>query len=105
MINNKLMLIIFLAIGVSIYIFTEIKRLRHKLFAIFVIILLIFTFLSINYVFKNQDVKFDSIPNTIKAIKIYYSWLSIAFSNLKIITGNAIKMNWSMNKTNNETFN
>ena len=101
MINNKLILLIFLAVGVSIYVFTEIKRLRHKIFAIFVIILLAFAFLSINHVFKNQDVKFDSIPNTLKAIKIYFSWLSTAFSNLKVITGNAIKMDWSANKTSN----
>jgi len=80
---------------ITIWVLIELKRLRHKLFAIFLISLILFFYLSISFTLKGQDIDFGTTQGMIKASKLYFSWLGSAFSNMKSITTNAIKMDWS----------
>ena len=80
---------------IAIYVLVEIKRLRHKIFAIFLIGLILFTYVSFSVVLKDKDIDYKTIPGVTSASKLYFSWLFSVFGNLKSITTNAIKMDWS----------
>lgn len=84
---------------IAIWVVIEIKRLKHKLFAIFLIGLILFAYLSFTFSLRGQDIDIKTIPGVIEASKLYFSWLGSAFGNIKSITINAIKMDWGANKT------
>lgn len=92
-------LFIVIAVIVLIYVLVEFKRLRHKLFAVFLITLILFSYLSAAYLFKGQDINFKSVSGLVTASRIYFSWLGTIFVNFKSITTNAVHMNWDANKT------
>jgi len=77
----------------------EVKRMKHKIIAIFLIFLFLFIYLSFTAAFKGKEIDFSNAGGISKAIKIYSSWLVFAFNNVKTITTNAIHMNWQGNKT------
>ncbi len=87
-------LIIISVLVIAIWILIEIKRLKHKLFAIFLIALIIFTYLSFSVTLKGRDIDIKTVPGLMKATKLYFSWLGTVFSNIKDITANAIQMDW-----------
>ena len=79
--------IFILAIVVAgIWIIIEMQRFKHKLLAIFLISLIILSYVT-------------TIPGIINGIKIYFSWLGTLFGNLKTITTNVIGLDWSANQT------
>ncbi len=87
------------ALVAAIWIIIEMKRLKHKLFAIFLIFLVLFTYISFTVVLKDHDVDIKTVPGMVEATKLYFSWLGSVFSNMKSITVQAIKMDWSGNET------
>ena len=84
---------------ISIWVIIEMKRMKHKIFAIVLIALILFSYLSATIIFREHDVDFKTAPGVIDAGKIYFSWLSSVFVNFKTITTNAIHMEWGSNKT------
>ncbi len=85
---------------IAIWTIIEIKRFKHKLFAIFLIILILFTYLSFTAVLKDKDINFKSATGIKEAGSLYVSWLGTLFGNLKSITTQAIDMDWKhVNKT------
>jgi len=75
------------------------KRARHKFLAVFLIALILFSFLSLTAAFGGKDTSINSISDIGKVIKIYFSWFGNAFVNLKTITAQVVKMNWQGNIT------
>ena len=84
---------------IAIWVIVEIKRMKHKLLAIFLIGLVLFLYISASFVFKNQDVEWKSVSGLMKGSSLYFSWLGSAFGNLKSITSYAIKMDWKTNES------
>ncbi len=80
---------------IGIWILVELKRLKHKLFAMFLIGFILFLYISITFTLKGQDIDFQTTEGIIKATKIYFAWLGSAFNNIKTITTNAINMDWT----------
>jgi len=91
-IGTTLLIVGILIIG--IWIFIEFKRFKHKLLAIFLIILIIFTYVSFLVTLKGKDIDFKSIDGIREGGTLYFSWLGSVFGNLKTITTNAIRMDW-----------
>lgn len=82
----------------------ELKRFKHKVFAIFLICLILFAYISSTIVFKGQDINFKSASGLSKASNLYFAWLGSFFGNVKTATGNVIKMDWgSKNAPENST--
>jgi len=79
---------------IAIWIIIEIKRLKHKIFAFFLIGLILFTYFSFMITLKNEHIDYTSVSGMIEAGKIYLSWLVSVFENIKTITVNAIHMDW-----------
>ena len=84
---------------IAIWVIIEIKRLKHKLFAIFLIGLILFGYFSFTVSLRGQDIDIKTVPGIIEASKLYFSWLGSAFGNMKSITTNAIRMDWGVNET------
>ena len=85
---------------VAIWIFIEIKRMKHKLFAILLIALILFSYISFAVTIKGEDIDLMSVDGIMTASQLYFSWLGSVFVNLKSITTYAIGMDWQGNQTN-----
>ncbi|MDE1848759.1 MAG: hypothetical protein KGH55_01890 [Nanoarchaeota archaeon] len=87
-----------------IWIIAELRRkeaaFRHRTFAIFVIVLLLFTYLSFTFVLNGKNLNLSSWDDLKQAGGLYLSWLGSVFGNMKSLGGNAIKMDWGLNETN-----
>ncbi|MCW8965573.1 MAG: hypothetical protein OQK82_02640 [Candidatus Pacearchaeota archaeon] len=98
MVIGSTLLIMCLVIA-GIWILIEIKRLKHKIFAIFLIGLILFSYFSFTSIFGGTDINFKSSDGVMTASKIYFSWLISVAGNFKTITTNAINMDWSVNES------
>ncbi len=78
-----------------IWVFIEFKRMRHKIFAIVLIGLILFTYISFSVVVKNHNIDFKSATGWLTAGKLYFGWLFSAFDNAKYLTTQAVKLNWT----------
>ncbi len=84
---------------IAIWVVIEIKRLKHKIFAIFLIALILFTYVSFSLTLKSHNLDLKTVSGIMTASKLYFSWLGSLFVNLKTLTANVIKMDWSGNDT------
>jgi hypothetical protein len=84
---------------VAIYILFEVKRMKHKLFAFFLIALILFGFFSFNLVFKGEEIPLNNITDLGNAAKLYFNWVVYAFNNVKVLTANVVEMDWDGNET------
>lgn len=91
---------IVLILVITIWILVELKRFKHKIWAIFIIILILFTYVSFVSTVKGKNIDFTSVDGVKTAGSLYFSWLGSVFSNLKTITANAIDMNWKVDDIN-----
>lgn len=78
----------------AIWIIIEAQRLKHKLIAIALIALILFSYFSFAAVFNDSGIDFKTGKGIVKATKIYFSWLVSVFFNLKTLTANAINLKW-----------
>jgi len=92
-------IIVIIGLVFLIWLFMKLKEVRRRFFTFFIIFVILFFSLSAFYVFKGRGVDFGSIEGILMAFKVYFSWLRSFFYNLKTITVNVIKMDWSVNIT------
>jgi len=85
---------------VLIWVLIEFKRMKHKIFAIFLIGLIIFTYVTFSISLSGKNVTLTTVPGIIDAGKLYFSWLGSVFIKVKSITMYAIGLDW---KTYNES--
>ena len=85
---------------VAIWVIFELRRLKHKIFAILLIGLVLFLYVSVTVSIKGQEIDIKSTDGIKTASKIYLSWLGTAFGNMKTLTTNAVKMDWSSENKN-----
>lgn len=83
-----------------IWFFLVFRRARHKFFSHFLLVLLIFLFITFAISIRGSDVSFKTSSGVLSAGKIYFNWLGSAFGNVKSITGYATKLDWD---NSNET--
>ncbi len=84
---------------IAIWIIIEVKRLKHKIFALFLIGIIIAVYLSALFVFSGQNVDLSTATGVLSAGKLYMSWLGTVFTNVKTITANAVGLDWNNEKT------
>lgn len=97
MVNVTLILIIVLV--VAIWLIIEFKRFRHKILAVFLILLVLFTYFSFAAVIRDKGLDLKSFEGVKEAGRLYVLWIGNAFKNVKIMTANAINMNWKPNES------
>lgn len=84
---------------IVVWFLLEFKRLKHRLFAVFIICLILFLFFSGAYVFKDKEFDYKTVPGILSMMKTYCSWMFSVSGNFKTITSNAVHMDWSGNST------
>jgi formate/nitrite transporter FocA (FNT family) len=79
----------------AVWIIIEAKRLKHKIFAIILIALIILTYISFTTVIENKNMDLKTPSGIVSATKLYFSWIGNALTNIKSVTTFALKQNWS----------
>ncbi len=96
-------LILVIALIVAIWLLIEFKRFRHKIVAVFLILLIVFTYFSFVSVIKGKNLNLKTSEGMKEAGRLYFVWLGHAFKNVKVVTSNVINMDWKGNESLNET--
>ena len=91
-------LLIVAGLIMAIWVIIELKRFKHKLFAMFLIVLILFTYISFAVTLRDHSVDLKTTSGIMTASKLYFSWLGSIFGNLKLMTLYATKIDWQ-NKT------
>src|SRR3989338_565364 len=91
---NKMSWIIIATLIILAFIFLRIGHMKHRFFLIFIIVLLLFFYLTASRIFKEYDINYKSAAGMEKGAKIYFSWFGGLFGNIKAVTTDAIKMDW-----------
>jgi len=70
------------------------KHAKHKIFTILLILLIAFLYFSFTTVVKSHAVDLKTASGVFSASKIYFSWFVNVFDNIKMVSGNVVKMDW-----------
>src|SRR3989344_4231020 len=87
-----LIIVVLVIVGVFVL---KINHFRHRMWVVLLILFALFLYVSITVVNSKNDLKFDSTEGFVNSAKIYFGWLGNGFQNMKILVGNAIKMDWT----------
>ncbi|MEK6886010.1 MAG: hypothetical protein AABX17_03525 [Nanoarchaeota archaeon] len=92
-------LLILVAAALIVVFKMNIGEMKHKIYLFFVLlffVVFIFTFMK---VVNANSVDLTSASGIFSSVKLYFSWLGHAFSNVQVLTGNVVRMNWFGNMT------
>ncbi|MEM4625341.1 MAG: hypothetical protein QXJ28_01040 [Candidatus Pacearchaeota archaeon] len=93
-------LLLIIVVGALLALMFFVSRARHtKHKLLWILIILIFIFLYIGFVINiyGKNINYNSPEGIKTVVKLYFAWFSHLFNNAKIITTNAIKMDWKGN--------
>ena len=92
--------LIIIVLVILAFVFLRMSHQKHKMFLIILILILLFLYTTASRILAERNINWKSVAGIEKATRVYFAWLGGAFSNLKTITANAIKMDWTQkNKT------
>ncbi|MEM3074557.1 MAG: hypothetical protein QW727_01285 [Candidatus Pacearchaeota archaeon] len=98
-IPNTFQWIVIVVIIIIIFIFVKLKYIKHKVSWIVILLLILLFYIGFIASIAGQDIDLGTFEGSQTAIKLYLSWLGNNFNNLKILTGQATKLDWGTNKT------
>ncbi len=73
----------------------KMNHLRHRVFIILLVLLALFLYSSMTLITTKNDVSLDNGEGVLNAMELYTGWLANGFKNLKTITGNVVRMDWT----------
>lgn len=73
----------------------KMNHLKHRTFIIILIVLALFFYVSVTFIASKNNLTMDSYDGFINTMKVYGGWLANGFGNVKVLTGNAVKMDWT----------
>lgn len=76
------------------FVFLRMKHIKHKVFLVLIIIVLLFFYTTSSKILSEYDINWKSVSGMEKGLKVYFAWMGGIFDNLKVITSNAIKLDW-----------
>ena len=83
-----------------IFLLVKFRYVKHKLTWIIIIILVVIGYTGFFISTAGQNIDLNSVEGIQIAGKLYLGWLSNSFSNLKTISSDAVKLDWSANQSN-----
>ncbi len=83
------------------FFFLRVRHIKHKIFLIVIIVVLLFFYTTSSQVLSKHNIDWKSVSGIEKGLKVYFSWLGGALGNLKVLTANAVKMDWSVENSTN----
>jgi hypothetical protein len=94
-----IVLIIISLLAIGIYMLAEFRKVKHQIWAVIIIGLLLFGYLSFTWVLRGRDIDYGTASGLFEATKIYFLWIGSIFGNMRTITGNAVDMDWGVNES------
>jgi hypothetical protein len=86
---------IFLVIAIAlIWIFIKMRHVKHRSYAIFIILILLFFLVTGTKVVNDNKIDVSTFKGFLNAGKMYFVWLFQLGGNAKALVGSAINMNW-----------
>ena len=82
-----------------LFVFFNIKHMKQRFMAIVIVLLLLFFYVSYVRVTEAADIDYKTIKGYETGTRLYFSWLLGLFDNVKGLTGNAVNLDWSSNKS------
>ncbi|MEK6935203.1 MAG: hypothetical protein AABW67_00280 [Nanoarchaeota archaeon] len=90
--------IVIIVLLVIAFFVLRINHLKHRFWIIMLVLFALFLYTTISIVNNANSFDLSSTSGFFDAAKIYLGWLGSGFQNLKVLSGNAVKMDWT--KTN-----
>ena len=87
--------IIILILVVVAVLAIKMNHLKHRSVIIIVVLVALFFYASVTFIAAKNNLTMDSYDGFISTMKVYGGWLANGFQNIKVLTGNAIKMDWT----------
>ena len=75
------------------------RHVKHRFFAILLVLLVLFFYLTVPRVIQGHDVDLKTFDGIILTVRLYFAWLVHAFGNFQELTGKAVGMDWVGNQT------
>ena len=91
--------IIVIAAVLGILFIAKLSHLKHKFSMIFLVLFVLLLYLSFAKVASIHSVDLGSVSGFASGMKVYLSWIGNAFDNMRVITGNAARVDWFSNST------
>ena len=91
-------MISWLVIGILVVIaffILKANHFRHRFWILFLIFMAVFLYISISVVNSKYDLDLTTFQGVSNSVSVYLGWLGNGFDNMKVLTGNAIKMDWT----------
>lgn len=82
------------AVAILVFLFIQLKNFR--IISTLLILLVVVSYFGFVSHAQDQGVELDDVNSIAMAGKIYFNWLGGVFNNVKAITGEASKMNWTV---------
>ena len=79
---------------IALWVVIEFSKMKHKIYAIFLIGMILFFYLSATFVFKDKAIDYSSVSGLTVATEMYLGFLKNVGINIFSLTGHATKMNW-----------
>ncbi len=86
------------------FMFLRVKHMKHKIYMIGVIVLLLLVYVTASQVLSTYNLNWKSSQDLITGVKVYFSWVLGVGENFKNIGGNVIKMDWKLKNQTSEEF-
>jgi len=92
--------IIILALAALLIVFkSQLAHMKHRFSILFFVILAAIFIITFVKVVNANSIDLKSPSGIFSGVKLYFSWLGHLFGNLKVITGNMLRMEWFGNIT------
>jgi len=75
------------------------SSLKYKVLSVLAILLLLFLYSTYGTVITSNHLDMKTPSGVFSSMKLYFSWMGHILGNMKIIVGNAVKMDWVGNST------
>lgn len=91
--------IILIAAVLGILLIAKFAHFKHRLGIILMMALLLFFYLTFTIVTSANGISLKTASGLFTGFKVYFLWMGHIFDNLKVLTTNAIRMDWAGNST------
>ncbi len=97
-------LLIGIVIVLSIVILLKIMHIRHKVYAVLLILTIFFFYITYSNIAIQENLDITNPKDILKTTKAYFLWLGRSAENIKVLTVNAIKMEWKPKNNTIESY-
>ena len=87
-------LIILAGVIILIWVLIEMKRFKHKIFAIFLIVLIVASYFAFSQSIKGNEINYKTPSGIVKGLKLYFAWFIGLFKNVGKTAGYVTNLNW-----------